>query len=370
MTGDQDAALPGLQTRDMQRAIERFQTAQAELVLQNNDLALRTVADMVQSGAIDVAPQFQRRDRWGTDQQSALVESFLMNIPVPPVYLAEEALGRYAVIDGKQRITAVSDYLTGKFPLRGLREIPELNGLRADALPPEMLRTLEMRPLRAVALLRQSADHLKYVVFHRLNTGGEVLNSQELRNVVFRGPLNDLIYELAANGFFLRQIKAHDRKSPAFKNMQDADWVLRFLTLSEGWTAFSGDLSRSMDDYMYKHQSASGRKLNELRDRFNQAIATCQLLWGDLAFKRPVGSGWRDQALAGMFDAQMVSVAELGPARLSSLAGTAEPARIVARLFAQARFDESVRQATNTPSRVQYRINELKSALLTAASKS
>ncbi|RBY94915.1 DUF262 domain-containing protein [Blastococcus sp. TBT05-19] len=321
---------------------------------------------MVQSGAIDVAPQFQRRDRWGTDQQSALVESFLMNIPVPPVYLAEESLGRYAVIDGKQRITAVSDYLTGKFPLRGLREIPGINGLRAESLPPEMLRTLEMRPLRAVALLRQSADHLKYVVFHRLNTGGEVLNAQELRNVVFRGPLNDLVYELAGNAFFLRQIKAQDSKSPAYKNMQDADWVLRFLTLSEEWQAFSGDLSRSMDDFMARNQFAAPEKLHELRERFDHAIATCELLWGDLSFKRPVGAGWRDQALAGMFDAQMVSVAELGPRRLARLAGTEKPARIVAALFKSSRFDEAVRQATNTPSRVQYRISELKAALLAA----
>src|ERR1700694_1454538 len=91
--------------------VERFTSAQEDLVLQSADLSLRTLTSMVSSGAIDISPFFQRRDRWSPAKQAALIESFLLNVPVPPIYLAEDELGTYSVIDGKQRITAVRQFL-------------------------------------------------------------------------------------------------------------------------------------------------------------------------------------------------------------------------------------------------------------------
>src|ERR1700727_2983279 len=95
--------------------VRRFEQAQDRLVLQASDLSLETVAGMVESGAIDIQPQYQRRARWSTEKRSALIESFLLNIPVPPVYLAEDDYGTYSVIDGKQRITAIRDFMTDGF---------------------------------------------------------------------------------------------------------------------------------------------------------------------------------------------------------------------------------------------------------------
>ena len=347
--------------------VKQFEEAQRALVLQNADLALRTVATMADSGAIDLAPQFQRRDRWSPEKQSSLIESFLLNIPIPPVYLAEESLGRFAVIDGKQRISAVRDYLSGDLALRGLAELKGLEGARFDDLPVELKGNLDLRPLRSVTLLQQSAPHLKYVVFHRLNTGGEVLNAQELRNVVFRGPLNDLIYTLAGNKFLLKQIKAMNMKSPAYRNMQDADWTLRFLTLSETWRSFSGDLAASMDQFMDSRRTIKPSELAQLQKRFKRAIAGCADLWGDNAFRRPDNNVWRDQALAGMYDAEMVAVNELTDSELRKLKGKSAPSVAVKSLFDDPQFDASVRQATNTPSRVKYRITQLLESLRQAA---
>src|SRR5690242_16257498 len=90
--------------------LRRFNEAQSQLVTQTADLPLGTLADMVDTGAIDLEPSFQRRERWSPDKQSALIESFLVNVPVPPVYLAEETSGKYTAIDGKQRLRAISDF--------------------------------------------------------------------------------------------------------------------------------------------------------------------------------------------------------------------------------------------------------------------
>jgi hypothetical protein len=348
------------------RIIEIFSKAQQDLVLQSSDLSLRTVTSMVESGAVDIKPQFQRRDRWSVKKQAALIESFVLNIPVPPIYLAEDELGTYSVIDGKQRITAISSFLTGSLELRFLEKFPELEGKSFGQLPRLMQHSLDFRPLRAITLLKQSDQDLKYEVFHRLNTGGEVLNPQEIRNVVYRGPLNRLIYKLAEDRFLRQQLKITSDRASAYRNMTDAEYVLRYLTLEDSWQSFSGDLSRSMTKFMERNRVLSEDKLKELSNKFIRAVAACRDIWGDAAFKRPEGNSWRDQALAGMYDAQMIAVTELTDNDISTVVQERElAADAIRELFTDPKFDEAVRQGTNTPSRVQYRITRLNEMLRT-----
>lgn len=341
-------------------------TAQESLVLQASDLSLETIAAMVESEAIDVSPGYQRRARWDTQKQGALIESFLLNVPVPPVYLAEEDYGTYSVIDGKQRITTIAAFMRNELPLRGLERFDELDGSSFEDLPPELANALRVRPyVRAVTLLKQSDPQLKYEVFTRLNTGGVKLNAQEIRNVAYSGPLNDLVYELAENPFLRQQLKIRGPKSSAFTKMLDAEYVLRFLTLSESWRSFSGDLSRSMDSYMLSNRFATSSDIRATRKKFRSAIEGCEAIWGARAFQRPAGSGWRDQALAGMYDAQMIAVSELSPSQQHAVAqeGT-RASKSIRRLFQDSDFDSAVRQGTNTPSRVRYRIRSTSEALL------
>lgn len=218
----------------------RFEQSQNDLVLQTSDFSLQGLKDMVDNEIIDLDPKYQRRERWEVDRQSELIESFLLNVPVPPIYLAEEDYGIYTIIDGKQRITAVSDFLNNGFALHGLEEFPELNGSRFRELPKSLQSALRVRPyLRVITLLKQSHPKLKYEVFIRLNRGGIRLNNQEIRNVAFRGELNDAIYEAANHPLLRTALKIEGPKSAAFQQMQDAEYVLRFLTLEGAWEKFS-----------------------------------------------------------------------------------------------------------------------------------
>lgn len=338
--------------------VERFEQAQNRLVLQASDLSLRTIADMVKTEAIDVAPEFQRRERWGPEKRSALIESFLLNIPVPPIYLAEDEFGSYSVIDGKQRITAVADFMNGGSPLTRLERFTEIEGMSFGQLPPPLQNFLTVRPaIRAVSLLRQSDPNLKYEVFHRLNSGGEPLNAQEIRNVLYRGPLNELVVRLGGDDFLREQLKIRNTKAPNYRKMLDAEWVLRFLTLSDSWDDFSGDLRVSMDQFMAVNQYAEDTALAGMRRDFNASLRGCQHLWGRNAFKRPEGNGWRDLALAGMFDAQMIAVLEAGPRAVQRLKEQDRRVQRATRdLFDDEEFEGSVRTATNTPSRLRYRV--------------
>jgi hypothetical protein len=351
---------------DQQKVVARFLAAQDRLVLQASDLSLETIATMVERGSIDLQPAYQRRERWEVERQSALIESFILNVPVPPIYLSEDDFGHYSVIDGKQRITAITNFLKKRMKLTGLESFGLLEGASFQELPDEIKNALSIRPyVRVVTLLKQSDPELQYEVFTRLNKGGESLNPQEIRNVAFRGRLNDLIYRLAENKFLRTQLKITNDRANAYRAMADAEYVLRFLALSEVWDDFSGSLSRSMDQFMLRYRNATSDQMTDFRKTFSRAISYCERIWGHRAFKRPVDGGWREQMIAGMYDAQMISTTLLSDRKLETLVNNrVSVIRATVKLLdTDAQFEESVRRATNTPSRIRYRVITLKDLL-------
>src|SRR3954454_2448210 len=130
--------------------IQSFHEAQSKLVVQTADLPLGTLAGMVESRAIDLEPGFQRRERWTPEKQSALIESFLLNVPVPPVYLSEELSGTYTAIDGKQRLRAISDFIGNRLKLRKLERLTEAEGYVFSEFPEEIKNPLRLRPFLRV----------------------------------------------------------------------------------------------------------------------------------------------------------------------------------------------------------------------------
>ncbi|MGK9272685.1 DUF262 domain-containing protein [Williamsia muralis] len=347
---------------DNDRITANFKKAQDRLVQQASDLSLESIASMVANNAIDVAPEFQRRERWSPKQASALIESFLLNIPVPPIYLAEEEFGSYSVIDGKQRITAIHSFMRDELTLTGLSRFTEIEGLRFTDLPVSLSNALQVRPyIRVVTLLRQSDPVIKYEVFHRLNSGGEPLLAQEIRNVIYRGPLNDLLFELAANTFLRKKLKIRDNRSPNYRTMQDVEYVLRFFTLESSWSHFGGDFRKSMDQFMMANQFLGRRQLMQLEGKFIRSLGACEQILGEIAFKRYGNGAWRDQTLAAVYEAQMIAMSMLSEAELERLQ-TSNRARVrpaIRKLFQDPDFDLAVRTGTNTPTRVVYRVEEM-----------
>jgi hypothetical protein len=342
----------------------RFRQAQNSLVIQASDLSLASITEMVQVGAIDLNPHYQRRERWDAHKQSKLIESFLLNVPVPPLYFAEEEFGRYSVIDGKQRVTAVNDFISGKLKLKGVESFPEINGLIFSELPAELQNALKVRPyLRVVTLLRQSDPSLKFEVFLRLNTGGDRLLPQEVRNVAFSGGFNDLLIELAANPFLNTKLKINSKKSPAYMAMADVEHVLRFFTTNSNWRNMGGSLAFAMDDFMRDNRSPDGLSLDRYRLVFNNTIRVCQEIWGDHAFERPQGrAGWRNQMISPLYDAQMVSVATLSfSEQAEAIRNRTEVILRTRDMFDDEEFVKSVTRATNNAGSIRKRISSFNS---------
>jgi len=120
-------------------ALALFDKGQRDLVTSVVDYNLGTLSDLIHREKIDLSPRYQRRFRWDTKRQAKLVESFLMNVPIPPIFLSEDQYGTYAVIDGKQRLFAIRRFLGGGLTLQGLEVFDEINGSSFDDLPSRRL---------------------------------------------------------------------------------------------------------------------------------------------------------------------------------------------------------------------------------------
>jgi len=347
--------------------VDRFKLAQESLVIQQSDFSLSVINQMVVENAINIAPGYQRRERWNSEKQSALIESFLLNVPVPPIYLSEDEYGTYSVIDGKQRITAVCKFLSGELKLKDLKNFSELNGMSFGDLPSQLQNALNVRPyLRVTTLLKQSDPNLKYEVFLRLNTGGELLKPQEIRNVAYSGPFNDLLLILSKHVFLRKQLKITSEKSQAYRNMDDVEHVLRFFTIKSNWQKMGSVLSQEMDRFMLINRNATTEKFH---NDFTRAIGSCISIWGDYAFQKPINNGWREQLISPLYDAEMVAVSLLSDQEIGVLQNKRNEVIDRTRILFETDHDfiKSITQATNNSSSVERRVRTIFEMLKTIA---
>jgi len=335
---------------------KKFNAYQDSLVLQQSDLSLESISAMVRSGAIDISPKYQRRERWTEKKESDLIESFILNIPVPPIYLAEDKYGKYSVIDGKQRITAINNFLSEKFKLGELEKFSELNDLSFNQLPDSIQNALKIRPyLRVVTLLKQSHTELKYEVFLRLNKAGVALNPQEIRNVAFRGDLNDLLFELSSLPYFVK-IFGNNVKSKVYKEMIDIQFCLRFFTVREYWDDFGGNMDLAMDDFMKLYFECSKKDVLEFKKIFERSLHACEVIWGDKAFQKPNSSR---RVLQGMYEIQMVCISFLSDDQLKKVIAKKSKVRVLleSEINKNIEFADALTQFTSNPKNMKLRIS-------------
>jgi len=152
---------------------------------------------------IDLQPNFQRYNVWTILQKSELVESILMGIPIPMIYLFENEEGLRQVIDGKQRLTALKNFVNGDFALTRLKMLSQYNDFRFNDLPPILQSKIEDCQLQVYVVQPPTPDVVKYYIFERINRGGTQLNQQEMRHALHQGKSTELLQILASDERFL-----------------------------------------------------------------------------------------------------------------------------------------------------------------------
>lgn len=244
---------------------------------EQKDLTLAQLKEMYDANDIITDPDYQRNYIYNRERASSLVESILIGIPIPIVYLCEEDEGIYSVIDGQQRITSFVKYLKNEYALTGLTELPQLNGLYFRDLEKSIQRKLNAKALKAISLNRDSQE-LKYEIFSRLNLGAVSLKPQELRNCLYRGSFNNMLKEIAKSNTNL-QVMFHDSN----ERSSYEERILRFFTLRENY-AIKSTYVKAMNSFMEKHQNDSIIELQKAKTLFNSTIDIVKQILGEDAF--------------------------------------------------------------------------------------
>lgn len=171
---------------------------------------------------------FQREDVWKNDRKAELVESVLMGLPLPIFYFNQDKYGRLIVIDGRQRLTALFEFMNGKFALMKLKVLSNENKKKFHDLSPLLQSKIEDYQIQAHVIMPPTPDRLKFDIFDRVNRGGMQLNKQEIRNALYQGEATKLLKELAESPVFM---EATDRAFIKEKRMKDKYLLSRFIAI-------------------------------------------------------------------------------------------------------------------------------------------
>lgn len=308
---------------------EKYEKGEHRIVTETNREKLPNFVDALsRNNYMEVRPFYQRRSRWDEERQSKLIESFIINIPVPPVFLYEKSYNSYEVMDGQQRITAIDDFYKNKFELKGLDLWPELNGMKYSDLPNKIRAGLDRRSISSIVLLKESAPNdedaifLRQLVFERLNTGGVKLERQEIRNSLGSGLFNDLLFELARLNVFrdiwglphFQPEELENHRLPIyekafFKKMEDLEVILRFFALRH-MDSYKYGIQGFLDLYMIRSKNFTENDCSYLGELYTKTLTTACLIYEDAVFRIYEGGSFNGNPIKGIYDGVMVSLSE------------------------------------------------------------
>lgn len=277
---------------------EKYISGEVRIVTEQARYPLDTICAMLNSGKYQLRPDFQRRRRWDRSKQSRLIESFIMNIPIPPIFLYEYEFSKYEVMDGLQRLTAIKEFYDDKFSLEGLEYWKELNGKKYSELPLEIKSGIDRRYLSSLILLKETAnsktkaDEMKQLVFERINSGGAKLEYQESRNALHSGNFNDLVITLSRNEYFCKifdiPISEEETEELAnntmYKTMADVEMVVRFFAMRYVDEYEGISLKVFFDKFTDSANMLPKSVLDDYQNVFEQTIKLVFDIYGELAF--------------------------------------------------------------------------------------
>ena len=363
-----DAPVSAAEPLSLSGIEQKYRSQMRQIFPSRIDLPMFTLVGQIDA-QIDLRPNFQRRDRWNTAKRSKFIESIIMNVPVPPVFLGEEEYGKYVVLDGRQRLTSAYRFLKNEFKLRGLTIWDELNGLTYEGLKKRgFAPAIERRFLPAILLTRESSPEVKYEVFERLNTGGVPAKAMEVRNAVFPGPFNRLLHQLSSHDLFralwgipISKSRRELERSGAYRDMSDLELVLRFFALSEG-TLSGMTYKERLSDFMAGRNKEYGLDPSLAEkdgSRFLNALQNAFRIFGDDAFRRldqqdtPEKKRTRSAPYA---DAVLQGLADVPEPQTQRPAAQAAIRVAFSNLFENEKFRAAISTGTNGETAIQRRV--------------
>ncbi len=314
----------------------------------------RTVAEVVkriERQRYIMDPDFQRDFVWEPRKQSKLIESCVMRIPLPVLYVAEAPDGRIVVVDGLQRLATLSRFLNGKLSLTGLGEGHPLNGKKFSQLDLNLQERVEETQLILYILDKSAPQRAQLDIFERVN-GGVALSRQQMRNAIFNGAGTRWLKKMAGSDQFSRATG----RSLNTKIMRDREAINRFAGFYLlGWKAYHrGD----MDDFLARTIEEMNKKLpSALGHRFMSSMEHNYNLFGRHSFRKSLVEG-KMYAKRSPINIALFDVLSWAFARVSDGAIDVEKDDIrlrVMELFSEEEFEDAITRTTNSTAQVKTR---------------
>lgn len=342
-------------------AIESIESS--EIRTEAIDFSFGELLNLHRDGEIVIRPEYQRLFRWTTEQRSRLIESILLRLPIPPIFLVEDDDGVLELIDGLQRTSSVLQFLDhsaigeNELVLKGCDIVEELNGMKFSDFTTSIRLQLKRTPIRAIIIKRSGDDYVKYEMFKRLNTGGELLSAQEIRNCSSR-----MISGGAEFYALLQSLSDH----PSFKaasiripepdqeKRADEELVLRFFAVIGYRDRFRGNVKDWIDNFM--EDQLFGRLPEVIQpDLFKRFFDFVNLKFGDGAFSRYRSGSPSGRLAPAYFEAVVGALYQ----RFDELAGRDpdQMKRLLAETFESDRFKAATGPGANSKEKMQERID-------------
>lgn len=304
---------------------EKYEKGYSRVVTETGSYKVALIKDVFSQDNYDLKPDYQRRITWDNKKRSKLIESLIINIPIPPIFLYEYDYDKYEVMDGLQRLTAIIDFYNNQYRLSGLEEWKELEGKKYKDLPEKIKEGIDRRQLQVITLLKESAsseeraDKIKRLVFERLNTGGVKLMPQEIRNAIYNGIGNDMCIDLSKNVLFKtlwdiptendidesdydlqdtfddEKLQRKLERNSLYKRMYDVELVLRFFAI-RNIDDLDYSLSYVLDDALYALNQYNEEEIDLLSKVFVSALRKSYDLFGVNAFRYWFDGKWSSPA--------------------------------------------------------------------------
>ena len=337
-----------------------------QVAVTSRTMTVDLLLSRLRTGALNLQPDFQRKAGiWNTVKRSRLIESLLLRIPLPSFYVSQTENEDWEVVDGVQRLTAISHFVPSNeaqpagesLALTGLQYLREFDGKRFSDLPPRLARRIRETEFRFHVILSSTPDAVRFNIFARLNTGGMPLTPQELRHALVPGQARDVLREWASSASF-RRATDYSIKSD---RMADREMVLRYIAFSSMASPEEYSRRDEFGEYLMEAMQSindmSAASVEDARAAFDSAMGAAYRIFGDDAFrKRYSVDHYRNPINRALFETVAVNLAKLSEQQRECLAERREAVTQRLRdLMHESEFESAVSVGTNDPMKIRRR---------------